>query len=239
MRNWVKGHPGATAVIVVLGLVLVGLGVYWFGPQRLFVDRQVAEGLPTPTTTSDPSAGERPVKEPARVDELSSGEFRSLEHETTGSVRIVALEDGSRFVRLEHLATSDGPDLRIYLTDQPLSDDWGVWDDGRYVDLGPLKAMSAIRTTRSQTTWTFPDSERLRSGAGGSRSGSASLRSRRSHTVASRMSARIRMATSAASATRYQRKTRKSWRLRYFSRPQITRKPLIAEATMPATNSPA
>lgn len=139
MRNWVRGHPGATAVIVVFGLVLVGLGVYWFGPQRLFLDRQVSEELPTPTMTSDPSAGEGPVKEPARVDVLSSGEFRSLEHETTGSVRIVALEDGSRFVRLEHLATSDGPDLRIYLTDQPLSDDWGVWDDGRYVDLGPLK----------------------------------------------------------------------------------------------------
>lgn len=27
----------------------------------------------------------------------------------------------------------------MYLTDQPVSNDWGVWDDGRYVDLGALK----------------------------------------------------------------------------------------------------
>jgi hypothetical protein len=53
--------------------------------------------------------------------------------------RIVELDEGSRFVRLEDLDTSDGPDLRIYLTDQPVSDDWRVWDDGRFVDLGPLK----------------------------------------------------------------------------------------------------
>ena len=27
----------------------------------------------------------------------------------------------------------------MILTDQPLSDDWDVWDDGELVDLGPLK----------------------------------------------------------------------------------------------------
>ena len=35
--------------------------------------------------------------------------------------------------------TSNGPDLRVILTDQPHSDDWHVWDDGEVVDLGPLK----------------------------------------------------------------------------------------------------
>jgi hypothetical protein len=49
------------------------------------------------------------------------------------------LEDGSRFVRLEDLDTSDGPDLRVYLTDHPVADDWAIWDDGEYVDLGALK----------------------------------------------------------------------------------------------------
>ncbi len=87
------------------------------------------------------SLGRRgPLDEPAGVDGARPPEtFRSLEHGTTGSARIVELEDGSRFVRLEDLDTSDGPDLRVYLTDQPVSDDWGVWDDGRYVDLGALK----------------------------------------------------------------------------------------------------
>jgi hypothetical protein len=140
MLSWVKAHTGFATLFVILGLVAVGLGVYWFGPQRLFLDREVAEGLPTPNVSAGRSpGGDEPVDESSGVEELASGEFRSLEHGTTGLARIVELEDGSRFVRLEDLDTSDGPDLRIYLTDQPVSDDWGVWDDGEYVDLGELK----------------------------------------------------------------------------------------------------
>ena len=139
MLNWTKAHPAFASAIAVAALVLLGLGFYWFGPQRLFLDREVAEGLPTPIVADDPSVAAGPMDEPPAVLELVSGDLRSLEHATTGLVRIVELEDGSRFVRLEDLDTSDGPDLRVYLTDQPLSDDWGVWDDGRYVDLGALK----------------------------------------------------------------------------------------------------
>ena len=139
MLHWAKAHRSAAAAIAVAALALFGLGIYWFGPQRLVLDREVAEALPTPTGATDPSTGEEPLEEPSGNEELGSGEFRSLEHDTTGLARIVELEDGSRFVRLEDLDTSDGPDLRVYLTDQPVSNDWGVWDDGRYVDLGALK----------------------------------------------------------------------------------------------------
>jgi hypothetical protein len=139
MLHWAKAHRSAAAAIAVAALALFGLGIYWFGPQRLVLDREVAEALPTPTAATDPSTGEEPLEEPSGIEELGSGEFRSLEHGTKGRARIVELEDGSRFVRLEDLDTSDGPDLRVYLTDQPVSDDWGVWDDGRYVDLGALK----------------------------------------------------------------------------------------------------
>jgi hypothetical protein len=139
MLDWAKAHRAFASAIAVAALVLLVLGFYWFGPQRLFLDREVAEGLPTPTVADDPSAGEEPMDEPPAVQELASGDFRTLEHATTGRARIVELEDGSRFVRLEDLDTSDGPDLRVYLTEQPISDDWDVWDDGRYVDLGALK----------------------------------------------------------------------------------------------------
>jgi hypothetical protein len=139
MLDWAKAHRGLASAIAVAALVLLGLGFYWFGPQRLFLDREVAEGLPTPTVAGDPSPGEEPMEEPPTVQELASGEFRTLEHGTTGLARIVQLEDGSRFVRLEDLDTSDGPDLRVYLTDQPVSDDWRIWDDGAYIDLGALK----------------------------------------------------------------------------------------------------
>jgi hypothetical protein len=139
MWRTVRTHPGGAAAMAILGVVLIGSGVYWFAPQRLFLDRNVAESLPVPSAGISASPGGDDPETPIRAEELSSGRFGSLEHDTTGLVRIVALEDGSRFVRLEGLDTSDGPDLRIYLTDQPLSDDWGVWDDGKYVDLGALK----------------------------------------------------------------------------------------------------
>lgn len=139
MLSWAKAHRAFASAIAVAALALLGLGIYWFGPQRLFLDREVAEGLPTPVAAGDPPAGEEPMDQPAAVKELASGDLRSLEHATSGLVRVVELGDGSRFVRLEGLDTSDGPDLRIYLTDQPLSEDWGVWDDGAYVDLGALK----------------------------------------------------------------------------------------------------
>jgi len=70
---------------------------------------------------------------------LAQGSFASLEHTTTGTALVIELEDGRRFLRLDGLETSSGPDLRVILTDQPLSDDWDVWDDGELVDLGPLK----------------------------------------------------------------------------------------------------
>jgi hypothetical protein len=139
MLNWAKAHRAFASAIAVAALALLGLGVYWFGPQRLFLDREVAEGLPTPVVAGEASASEEPMDEPPAVTELASGRFRSLEHTTMGLARVVELDDGSRFVRLEDLDTSDGPDLRIYLTDQPVSDDWRVWDDGRFVDLGALK----------------------------------------------------------------------------------------------------
>lgn len=143
MRNWLKSHPVAAVAVPLVAVAVVALGFYWFAPQRLVLDREVAEAFPssspTPMTDADGAVGptaEAPSAEPV---ELGRGSFRSLEHETTGVVRVVELDDGARFVRIEDLDTSDGPDLRIYLTDQPPSDDWHVWDDGRYVDLGPLK----------------------------------------------------------------------------------------------------
>ena len=52
------------------------------------------------------------------------------------------LADGSHVVRLENLDTSNGPDLRVLLTDAPVQEGragWRVFDDGEYVSLGKLK----------------------------------------------------------------------------------------------------
>lgn len=148
MPEWIRSHRVGSTALAIGGVVAVIAGIFWFAPQRLFLDRTVSEALPTVSIPPEP-AGAPPEDGAAEGDpggddgsavvELGAGSFRSLEHETRGVAKVVELADGSRYVRLEDLNTSDGPDLRVYLTDQPLSDDWRVWDDGAFVDLGTLK----------------------------------------------------------------------------------------------------
>jgi hypothetical protein len=140
LRSWIRGHRGSATVAALVVVALAGFAVYWFAPQRLLLNERVDEALPAatgaPTPTSTGPVGEQPA--PERL-VLASGGFQSLEHGTSGRAIVLELADGRRFLRLENLDTSNGPDLRVYLTDQPLSDDWHVWDDGVIVDLGALK----------------------------------------------------------------------------------------------------
>jgi Electron transfer DM13 len=156
MRSAIRRHPGLTAAAVLVLAGGTGFALYWFAPWNLFVDKRVDEALPGATaslaaepeaaTGADPDTG--PGDEPAAAEvspaqagstTLASGPFSGLEHATTGTALVVELSDGRRFLRLEDLETSNGPDLRVILSDQPPSDDWHVWDDGRYLDLGALK----------------------------------------------------------------------------------------------------
>ncbi len=73
---------------------------------------------------------------------LARGDLISHEHATTGSVQLLGMPDGSRVLRVADLQTSNGPLLKVFLTDAPVlpgTDGWGVFDDGRWVDLGELK----------------------------------------------------------------------------------------------------
>lgn len=57
-------------------------------------------------------------------------------------MKLLRLDDGSHVVRLENLGTSNGPDLRVWLTDAPVKEGqagWHVFDDGEYVSLGKPK----------------------------------------------------------------------------------------------------
>lgn len=79
---------------------------------------------------------------PAGPVTLATGTFITHEHRTTGTVAVVRLSDGSRVVRLENLDTSDGPDLHVWLSDQPVRPGragWDAFDDGAHLDLGSLK----------------------------------------------------------------------------------------------------
>ena len=125
-----------------LVVVLLAAGGYWFEPWRLFTTREVDERLPVATSADQPTAGPTTpgASAPSGPVDLLRGRFVSHEHGTSGRVRVVSQPDGSRLLAIEDLDTSDGPDLRVWLTDATVSEDgWRVFDDGRYVDLGELR----------------------------------------------------------------------------------------------------
>lgn len=137
------------AALAVVAAVMVGLAL--FQPWRLFVDQQVNEALPSETTVGSqeqapagaaPGSTPAPSVPPAAPAVLASGSFISHEYPTTGTVQILQLPDGSRVLRIENLNTTNGPDLKVWLTNAPVIegvDGWGVFDDGQWVDLGALK----------------------------------------------------------------------------------------------------
>jgi len=95
-------------------------------------------------TTTDPdptsTAPDRPpASRPPTLQVLAQGEFRSLEHSSSGTAKLLRLPNGARYLRFEDLDTSNGPDLVVYLSPKQASDEWGGWDEGAYLDLGSLK----------------------------------------------------------------------------------------------------
>ncbi|MER5934864.1 DM13 domain-containing protein [Streptomyces sp. NPDC002054] len=123
---------------LIVGALLLGAGLYWFEPWKLWQDETVKETLPV----SAPAAGAPAAGAPADPQTVAQGNLISHEHSTTGTAKVVRLPDGSRTLRLENLVTSNGPDLRVWLTDAPVKEGvagWRVFDDGKYVSLGKLK----------------------------------------------------------------------------------------------------
>ena len=133
-RTWVLLGAAVGVVLAVVTLV-------WFQPQKLLYDSQVDEALPTVAAGApSPDAmtqGGTPAPPPGPVD-LATGTFVSREHETVGTARVVRLPDGQVVVRLEGFATSNGPALYVYLSQNPAAGEEAGFDDDA-VDLGALK----------------------------------------------------------------------------------------------------
>ncbi|MFI6498170.1 DM13 domain-containing protein [Nonomuraea typhae] len=130
-----------TWVVAVLAAVVLSIGLYLFQPWRLFTTVEVNEALPA---VPAPAAPAPVASAPARtgapaIEELAGGRFRSHEHTTEGAAKILRLPNGDRVLRIENLSTSDGPDLRVWLSDQPVTDDWYSVGKGRTLELGHLK----------------------------------------------------------------------------------------------------
>ncbi|WP_433125054.1 DM13 domain-containing protein [Micromonospora sp. CA-240977] len=129
---------------VACAVVVAALALYWFQPWKLFTDTYVDEAVPPVGTTSaaPAPASATPSATPAEDEILTAGTFVTHEHTTTGSAEIHRLADGRHRLVLRNLKTSDGPDLRVWLTDRPVTRGtagWRVFDDGEWVELARLK----------------------------------------------------------------------------------------------------
>ena len=68
----------------------------------------------TPPPGQDRRSGDRAAR-PTNV-LLARGRFESLEHGTTGIAQVIEVPAGRRFLTLTRFETSNGPDLRVYLS---------------------------------------------------------------------------------------------------------------------------
>jgi hypothetical protein len=153
-RSFLASHPRGVFITIVMGIALVAAAVFWFQPQKLVIDQQVNEALPGIGTgggervagirEGNPAAGSQGDSAPTKSDvasghrTLASGRFQSLEHDTAGRAALLELPGGRRYLRFEDLATSNGPDLRVYLSRVRASNDWYAYGE-RFTDLGALK----------------------------------------------------------------------------------------------------
>jgi hypothetical protein len=151
-------------------VVLLAVALAVFQPWLLFVSTTVDDALPTasptasvtssatPTTSESGSPTVKPSPSPTAPVVLAQGTFISHEHQTSGTAKIIKLADGSRILRLENLSTSNGPQVEVWLSDQPViegRDGWFVFKDGNHVSLG------AIKGNRGNQNYPIPDSVNL------------------------------------------------------------------------------
>ena len=137
---------------MLIGTAGVAGAVLWylFRPEALIVDRTVNEPLPvaehsmsamaeSPGMAQSTSMMAHPAMGAEDPEKLAGGRFHSNAHETRGLVTVFRLADGRRLLRLTEFATSNGPDVRVYLVAAGDVQDEGAAKEARYVDLGALK----------------------------------------------------------------------------------------------------
>ena len=136
-RMWALLAAAVTVVAVV--------GLYLFQPWQLFTTTTVDEGLPAGVAAADLAAAPAvsvspgaPSAPPAGPVVIGAGSFRSFEHETSGTATLFTTADGQAVVRLAGFATSNGPDVKVWLSKAP-ADTAGDARSAGYVDLGILK----------------------------------------------------------------------------------------------------
>lgn len=139
-------------VVALVVLIAASSAWYAFRPDRLFINQKVNEQFPSAQV-----AGNEPTK-------LAMGEFHSGAHETKGTATVFQLGEGKRTLRLTNFATSNGPDVRVYLVAAPDAKDNDTVKNSGFIELGTLKgnigdqnydvpASADLTKYRSVTIW--------------------------------------------------------------------------------------
>jgi hypothetical protein len=132
--------------VSVLLVVALGVGLYLFQPWRLLTVRETHDALLVPAAPTSASVS-APVSAPASTSvpvpaetakEIATGQWRSLEHATTGKASLIELPGGGHSVQFASLDTSDGPDLYVYLSPHESSSAEKAFGQG-FTSLGKLK----------------------------------------------------------------------------------------------------
>ncbi len=112
-------------ILVVLAVAIVAIGAWYaFRPERLVIDQKVNEQFPTASAASN---------------KLASGQFHSGAHETKGTATVFRLADGKKTLRLTDFATSNGPDVHLYLVAADDAKDNEAVTKAGFIDVGSLK----------------------------------------------------------------------------------------------------
>lgn len=116
---------------IIGALVVIGAGAWYaFRPERLFIDKTVNESLASVTPADAPAVA------PAT---LAAGRFHGVHHETMGNATIYRLPDGRRVLRFTEFATSNGPDVQVYLVAASDARDNATVTHAGFVSLGAIK----------------------------------------------------------------------------------------------------
>jgi hypothetical protein len=114
-------------IVVIVALIIAGGAWYAFRPERLFVNQQVNEQFPVASAAT------------ATTTTLAAGSFHSVAHDTKGMATVYQLPNGQKTLRLTNFATSNGPDVHVYLVAANDATDSDTVKQAGFVEISPLK----------------------------------------------------------------------------------------------------
>jgi len=115
-------------VEVALPVLVIGLFAAWyaFRPDRLVVNQRVNESFPVADQAST-------------AEGVASGTLTGVMHPTAGTATVYRLADGDRILRFSNFATSNGPDVHVYLVASDDARDSATVQLADFIDLRTIK----------------------------------------------------------------------------------------------------